>query len=285
MSLRTDLKAKFVTGYAISGSDYAQWLDGTWFIDELTADSISALPATHIDTDSSSAAIHHTIGTSANQAAAGNHNHSGIYEPILVNPASAGMVLTSSTIGERSWILPAAGGGSTDANLVAEIQVVGANPVNSGKITQVVSGASTKLLNFTGLDFASAGHYYIEFLLQQVAGNTPAHIYVNGAAPTTGGSTQRLWWYTTTVAAAKSANGITLFEDPGSDHGQGQAHIHYNTASAKIFWNSFYGGCGLGGSAAIMNGFAPCAASPTQIGVYVVGGAGAGTIVRLYRGK
>lgn len=31
--------------------------------------------ATHIDTDTAPTAIHHTLGTGANQAAAGNHNH------------------------------------------------------------------------------------------------------------------------------------------------------------------------------------------------------------------
>ena len=34
------------------------------------------------DTDMSATALHHTIGTGANQAAAGNHHHNGIYAPI-----------------------------------------------------------------------------------------------------------------------------------------------------------------------------------------------------------
>ena len=33
------------------------------------------------DTDTSTAALHHTIGAGAAQAAAGNHNHSGVYQP------------------------------------------------------------------------------------------------------------------------------------------------------------------------------------------------------------
>ncbi|MBI5058950.1 hypothetical protein HZB60_04090 [candidate division KSB1 bacterium] len=34
------------------------------------------------DTDSAGTALHHTIGGGSNQAAAGNHNHSGTYEPV-----------------------------------------------------------------------------------------------------------------------------------------------------------------------------------------------------------
>ena len=34
------------------------------------------------DTNASPTALHHTLGTGANQAAAGNHNHSGVYDPV-----------------------------------------------------------------------------------------------------------------------------------------------------------------------------------------------------------
>jgi hypothetical protein len=37
------------------------------------------------DTDTSASALHHTIGTGANQAAAGNHVHPGVYEPANAN--------------------------------------------------------------------------------------------------------------------------------------------------------------------------------------------------------
>lgn len=45
-------------------------------------------------------------------AAASSHNHSGIYEPVLGNPAVSGYVLSSTTGGIRSWI-PMTGGGTT----------------------------------------------------------------------------------------------------------------------------------------------------------------------------
>ena len=37
------------------------------------------------DTDSATTALHHTLGAGANQSAAGNHNHSGVYEPANAN--------------------------------------------------------------------------------------------------------------------------------------------------------------------------------------------------------
>lgn len=41
------------------------------------------------DTDAALNALHHTIGMGANQAAAGNHNHNGIYEPIITTKNTA----------------------------------------------------------------------------------------------------------------------------------------------------------------------------------------------------
>lgn len=47
------------------------------------------------DTDSGPTALHHTLGAGANQAAAGNHNHSGVYAP-----ASHGHAAADITSGE-----------------------------------------------------------------------------------------------------------------------------------------------------------------------------------------
>jgi len=40
------------------------------------------------------------------------HNHSGVYEPVLGNPAADGYILSSTALGVRSWIAP--GGGAHD---------------------------------------------------------------------------------------------------------------------------------------------------------------------------
>lgn len=40
------------------------------------------------DTDSAPTALHHTLGTSANQAAAGNHLHTGVYEPVFTKSSA-----------------------------------------------------------------------------------------------------------------------------------------------------------------------------------------------------
>ncbi len=51
------------------------------------------------DTDSATTALHHTIGTGANQAAAGNHNHSGTYEPANANIQSHVTAVTGNPHG------------------------------------------------------------------------------------------------------------------------------------------------------------------------------------------
>jgi hypothetical protein len=56
------------------------------------------------DTDSATTALHHTIGTGANNAAAGNHTHSGVYEP-----ASATIINATTQIALPSADLTATG--------------------------------------------------------------------------------------------------------------------------------------------------------------------------------
>lgn len=49
------------------------------------------------DTDSGPTALHHTLGTGANQAAAGNHTHSGVYEPVQTAASQAEAEAGTST--------------------------------------------------------------------------------------------------------------------------------------------------------------------------------------------
>lgn len=49
------------------------------------------------DTDTAPTALHHTLGTDANQAAAGNHNHSGVYEPVQTAASKAEMEAGTET--------------------------------------------------------------------------------------------------------------------------------------------------------------------------------------------
>ena len=51
-------------------------------IAELSGTTTQAKTHDSADTDSSSTAIHHTLGSSATQAAPGNHNHTGTYAPV-----------------------------------------------------------------------------------------------------------------------------------------------------------------------------------------------------------
>lgn len=71
------------------------------------------------------------FGTTGTTAAYGNHSHSGVYEPALGNPASNEYVLSSTSLGVRSWI-PVSGGGGTvtsvDMTVPTGLSVAG-NPI------------------------------------------------------------------------------------------------------------------------------------------------------------
>jgi len=65
------------------------------------------------DTDSATSALHHTIGATAMTAAAGNHNHTGVYDPA---GTGAGAVTTHGTAyGHTLKLKYLAGGVFTDA--------------------------------------------------------------------------------------------------------------------------------------------------------------------------
>jgi hypothetical protein len=47
-------------------------------VDAALGKAETALQSAHVDTDTATTALHHTLGTGANQAAAGNHTHSDL---------------------------------------------------------------------------------------------------------------------------------------------------------------------------------------------------------------
>ena len=47
-----------------------------------------------------------TLSYDNNSYSLASHNHSGVYEPVLGNPAANGYLLSSSTAGARSWVAP-----------------------------------------------------------------------------------------------------------------------------------------------------------------------------------
>jgi len=64
-------------------------------------------------------------GNHASAFAVSGHNHTGVYEQILGNPASNGLVLSSTAAGVRSWV--AGGGSTTTPNLIATTYSVAAD--------------------------------------------------------------------------------------------------------------------------------------------------------------
>jgi len=77
------------------------------------------------DTDTAPTALHHTLGTGANQAAAGNHNHSGVYEPVQTAASQAEMEagtetalrsMTPQRVAQAIAALAGGGGGSQSIN-------------------------------------------------------------------------------------------------------------------------------------------------------------------------
>ena len=86
---------------------------------------------------------------SAGYAASG-HNHSGVYEPVLGNPANNGYVLSSTTTGTRSWVAMSGGvaWGSITGTLSSQTDL---NTALGNK-----QGISANLTSLAGLTYASA---------------------------------------------------------------------------------------------------------------------------------
>jgi hypothetical protein len=110
------------------------------------------------DTDSATTALHHTLGTGANQAAAGNHTHGSLYQPLdaqltdlaALNYAGNGTKVVRVNAGETAFELAAAAGGG---------DVTGpASSVDSEIVLFSGTGGKTlKRATTTGLLKASSG--------------------------------------------------------------------------------------------------------------------------------
>jgi hypothetical protein len=85
------------------------------------------------DTDTATTALHHTLGAGANQAAAGNHNHSGIYQPASSALSSAQAAATPS--------IRALGTGSTDACAGNDSRLSDARTPSAHKTSHATGGS------------------------------------------------------------------------------------------------------------------------------------------------
>ena len=98
-------------------------------------------------TDSSTTAIHHTLGTGANQAAAGNHTHystdpSGFYD---ADVSTISITSTSSSSPNQLYYTTYNPGRTTDVLIIVHVmlQVSTTNNTQTGYIGYTINGAST----------------------------------------------------------------------------------------------------------------------------------------------
>jgi len=106
------------------------------------------------DTDSSVSSIHHTIGTGANQAAAGNHNHDTVYAPIsmvLANNDNLGSNF-SVTNTQDGFVL------STEA-VNTEVDTGETDSVTGDPVTETVTELKTRMRRLKHSDLAETGTY------------------------------------------------------------------------------------------------------------------------------
>jgi len=94
-------------------------------IDELDSEKLAATSYTASDiltklqtVDGASSGLDADLldGNHASAFATSGHNHSGVYEPVIGNPASDGQVLSSMVAGVRSWVTVSA---TATPNLIA----------------------------------------------------------------------------------------------------------------------------------------------------------------------
>ena len=103
-----------VTVLEAAGDPHGQYAERANNLSDLTSAPTARanLVITHanlpdVDTDASPAAIHHTLGTTANQAAAGNHAHSGSATLTQLHEHAIGEDLTAETDGAKVTFLTA----------------------------------------------------------------------------------------------------------------------------------------------------------------------------------
>ena len=112
------------------------------------------------------------FGAGATNFSAGNHTHSGVYEPVLGNPGTTGYVLSSTSSGTRSWVAQSGGGGIvvTNSTTAPSSPAAGDRWVDTSTMNEyewygsqwVQTGPSAQITTKAGVSFfaATMGTYY-----------------------------------------------------------------------------------------------------------------------------
>jgi hypothetical protein len=115
---------------------------------------------------------------SANFAAHSDHNHTGIYEPVLGNPGTNGYILSSTTSGTRSWIVPYSLPAATTSTLGGVI--VGTNiSVSAGTIS--ITAIPWSIITSTPTTISGYGIVLTSSNITTALGYTPINSNLIGA--------------------------------------------------------------------------------------------------------
>lgn len=125
------------------------------------------------DTDSATTSLHHTIGTGANQAAAGNHNHSGTYEPANANIQSHVMAVTGNPHGVTKSDV-GLGSVSNDAQLKIASNLSDLNSAETARGNLGLGDSATKSVGSTSGTVAAGDHSHSGY--EPANANIQSHI-------------------------------------------------------------------------------------------------------------
>ena len=107
-----------------------------------------------VDTDSSTSAIHHTIGNGPNQAAPGNHNHDTIYAPISM------LLADDSDIGPNLRVSNSADTYVLGTVAVStEVETGETDPITGDPVTETVTTLKTRFHKLSHNDLSEKGVY------------------------------------------------------------------------------------------------------------------------------
>ena len=107
-----------------------------------------------VDTDSSTSAIHHTIGIGANQAAAGNHNHDSVYAPISM------LLANNNDLGSNFSVTNTQDGFVLSTEAVSHEEETGeTDPETGNPVTETVTELKTRMRRLKHSDLAETGTY------------------------------------------------------------------------------------------------------------------------------